>query len=128
MINLIKTESRLESSSQTFVETNDEDQLLLLEDNSSNESSSQSSCDCIENCLYSIKQVNVITLNKNFLMELIDKIPHQNLQKEYFKKYLEIQKQNNEKQIENTNQYNLKTVLDQFSKLKHIGFKIFKMK
>ena len=61
-------------------------------------------------------------------MELIDKIPYQNLQKEYFKKYLEIQKQNNEKQIENTNQDNLKTVLDQFSKLKHIGFKIFKMK
>ena len=45
-------------------------------------------------------------------MELIDKISYPNLQKEYFKKYLEIQKQNNERQIENTNQYNLKTVLD----------------
>ena len=61
-------------------------------------------------------------------MELIDKIRYQNLQKEYFKKYLEIQKQNNEKQIENTNQYSLKTVLDQFYKLKPIGFKIVKMK
>ena len=30
-------------------------------------------------------------------MELIDKILDPNLQKEYFKKYLEIQKQNNEK-------------------------------
>ena len=37
------------------------------------------------------------------------------------KRYLEIQKQNNEKQVENTNQYNLKTVLDQFSKPKAIG-------
>ena len=36
------------------------------------------------------------------------------------KKYLEIQKQNNEKQVENTNQYSLKTVLDQFSKPKAI--------
>ena len=41
MINLIKTKSRSESSSQTSVETYDEDQVLLLEDDSSNESSSQ---------------------------------------------------------------------------------------
>ena len=34
---------------------------------------------------------------------------------------MEIQKQNNEKQIENTNQYSLKIVLDQFSKQKPIG-------
>ena len=37
-------------------------------------------------------------------MELIDKIPDPNLQRQYFKKYLEIQKESNEKQIENTNQ------------------------
>ena len=36
--------------------------------------------------------------------------------KKYFKKYLEIQWQSNEISLENTNQYNLKTVLDQFSK------------
>ena len=54
-------------------------------------------------------------------MELIDKLPDQNLQREYFKKYLKIQKQNNEKIIENTNQYNLKTVLAQFSTPKPIG-------
>ena len=54
-------------------------------------------------------------------MELIDEIPYPNLQREYFKKYLEIQKQSNEKQVEeNTNQYSLKTVLDQFSKSKPI--------
>ena len=100
MINLIKTESQSESSSQTSVESFDEDQLLLVEDDSSNESnefSSQSSCDCVENCLCHIKQVNVITSEQNFLMELIDKIPNSNLQREYFKKYLEIQKQSNEK-------------------------------
>ena len=51
-----------------------------------------------------IKQVNVITSEQNFLMELIDKIPDPNLQRQYFKKYLEIQKESNEKQIENTNQ------------------------
>ena len=37
------------------------------------------------------------------------------------KKILEIQKQNNEKSIENTNQYNLKTVLDQFYAPKPVG-------
>ena len=47
-------------------------------------------------------------------MELIDKLPDQNLQREYFKKKMEIQKQNNEKSIDITNQYNLKTVSDQF--------------
>ena len=54
-------------------------------------------------------------------MELIDKLPDQNLQREYFLKKLEIQKQNNEKIIENTNQYNLKTILAQFSTPKPIG-------
>ena len=105
----------MESPNQTSVESSSEDQLLLIEDgssNESNESSSQSSCDCVDNCLCNIKKVNVILSKQNFLMELIDKISYPNLQKEYFKKYLEIQKQNNERQIENTNQYNLKTVLD----------------
>ena len=45
---------------------------------------------------------------------MIDKLLDQNFQKEYFKKYLEIQKQNNERSPENTNQYSFKTVLDQF--------------
>ena len=34
---------------------------------------------------------------------------------------MEIQKQNNEKSIENTNQYNLKTILDQFYTPKLVG-------
>ena len=124
MINLIKIESQFDSSSQTFVESSSDNQLLLIEEdssNESNESSSQSSYDCVENYLCNIKQVSVITSEQNFLMELIDKIPNPNLQKEYFKKYLKIQKQNNEKQLENTNQYNLKTILDQFFKPKPIG-------
>ena len=124
MINLIKTKSLSNSSSQTSVESSIDNQLFLIEDSSSsesNKSSSQSSCDYVENCLYHIKQVIVITSEQNFLMELIDKLPDQNLQREYFKKYLKIQKQNNEKIIENTNQYNLKTVLDQFSMPKPIG-------
>ena len=50
MINLIKTESQSDSSCQTLVETSSDDQLLI-EDSSSNESSSQSSCDCVENYL-----------------------------------------------------------------------------
>ena len=54
-------------------------------------------------------------------MGLINKIPDPNLQRQYFKKYLEIQKESNEKQMENTNLYNLKTVLDQFSKPKQAG-------
>ena len=86
MINLIKTKSLSDSSSQTSVESSSDDQLLLIEDSSSkesNKSSSQSSCDC-ENCLYHIKQVNVITSEQNFLMELIDKLPNQNVQREYF--------------------------------------------
>ena len=73
MINLIKIESTSNSSSQTSVETSSDDQLLLIEvssSNKSNESSSQSSCDYIENCLCHIKQVNVITSEQNFLMEL----------------------------------------------------------
>lgn len=82
MINLIKTKSLSDSSSQTSVESSIDDQLLLIEDSSSsesNKSSSQSSCDYVENCLYHIKQVNVITSEQNFLMELIDKLPDQNL-------------------------------------------------
>ena len=86
MINLIKTKSQSDSSSQTLVESSIDDQLLLIEIarsfNESNKSSSQSSCDCVENCLYHIKQVNVITSEQNFLMELIDKLPNQNLQRE----------------------------------------------
>ena len=120
MINLIKTKSQLESSNQTSVETSDEDQLLLIEDdssNKSNESSSRSSCDCVENCLCNIKQLNVIISEQNFLMKLIDKILDPHLQRDYFKKYLEVKKQSNEKQIENKNQYSLRIVLDQFSKL-----------
>ena len=50
MINLIKTKSQSESSSQTSVESSSDDQLLLIEESSSNEYS-QSSCDCLENCL-----------------------------------------------------------------------------
>ena len=118
MINLIKIESQSDSFSQTSVESSSDDQLLLIKDNSSNESdeSSQSSRDCAENCLCHAKQVNEITSDQNFLIELIEKILDQNLQKEYFKRYLDIQKQNNERSLENTNQYSLKTVLDQFSK------------
>ena len=54
MNNLIKTKSQLEKSSQTSIETSNKDQLLLIEDGSSsesNKSSSQSSCDCVENYL-----------------------------------------------------------------------------
>ena len=125
MINLIKTKSQSDSSSQTLVESSIDDQLLLIEDSSSkesNKSSSQSSCDC-ENCLYHIKQVNIITSEQNFLMEFIDKLPDQNLQREYLKKKkkMEIQKQSNEKIIENTNQYNFKIVLDQFFVPKSAG-------
>ena len=51
---------------------------------------------------------------------MIDKLLDQNFQKEYFKKYLEIQKQNNKRNPKNTNQYSLKTALDQFSAPKPI--------
>ena len=83
MINLIKAKSQSDLSSQTSRESSSDDQLLLIEESSSNESneSSQSSCDCIENCLCHVKQVNVITSDQNFLIELIEKIPDQNLQK-----------------------------------------------
>ena len=124
MINLIKTKSQSDLSNQTSIESSSDDQLLLIEDSSSNESngtSSQSSYDCVEICLCHIKQVNVITSEQNFLLDLIDKLPNQNLQTEYFKKYLEIQRQNNERSLENTNQYSLKTVLGQLSVLKTIG-------
>ena len=63
MNNLIKTKSQLEKSSQTSIETSNKDQLLLIEDGSSsesNKSSSQSSCDCVENYFCNIKQLNVI--------------------------------------------------------------------
>ena len=56
MINLIKTES--DSSSYSPMETSNDNQFLLIEKSSSNEStnsSSQSSCDCVENCLCQIK-------------------------------------------------------------------------
>ena len=84
-------------SSQTSVKSSGEYQLLLIEKDSSNKSnefSSQTSYDCAENCLHNIKQVNVITSEQNFIMEFINKIPDPNLQKEYFKKYLESQTQN----------------------------------
>ena len=54
----------------------------------------------------------MISSESNFLIEnILDK----KLQREYFKKYLEIQKQNNNRNPENNNQYNLKTVLDMFT-------------
>ena len=71
MINLIKIESQFDSSSQTFVESSSDNQLLLIEEdssNESNESSSQLSCDCVENCLYDIKRINVVTSEQNFLL------------------------------------------------------------
>ena len=52
MTNLIKTES--DSSSQSPMETSSDNQLLLIEESSSDESTSsfsQSSYDCVENCL-----------------------------------------------------------------------------
>ena len=55
MINLIKTKSLSDSSSQTSVESSSDNQYLLIEDsssNESNESSSRSSCDCVEIVLY----------------------------------------------------------------------------
>ena len=59
----------------------------------------------------------MISSESNFLIEIIENIPDK-----------ELQKQNNNKNPENNNQYSLKTVLDQFYKLKPIGFKIVKMK
>ena len=113
MINLIKTES--DSSSQSSGSS--DNHFLLLEDNSlsdSNDSSSQSSCDCVGNCLCQTKQVNMISSESNFLIEIIENILDPNFQKKYFKKFLEIQKQSNQKSLEN-NDYNLKIVLDKFS-------------
>lgn len=74
MINLIKIES--ETSSQSSIDSSSDNQLLLIEEGSFSEldrSSSQSSCDCVENCLCHIKQVNTITSDQNFLIELIKK-------------------------------------------------------
>ena len=62
----------------------------MIEESSSNEStssSSQPSCDCVENCLYQIKQVNMISSESNFLIEIVENIPDKELQREYFKKY-----------------------------------------
>ena len=121
MINLIKSDT--DSSSQSS-ESSD-NQFFLLEDSTSsdsNNSSSQSSCDCVGNCLCQIHQVNMISSENNFLIEIIENIPDQNLQKEYFKKFLEIQKQSNQKKLENNHDYSLKTVLDKFSnKPKTVG-------
>ena len=92
--------------------------VVILEDSSSsdsNSSSSQSSCDCVGNCLCQIHQVNMISSENNFLIEIIENIPDPNLQKEYFKKFLEIQKRSNQKSLENNNNYRLKTVLEKFS-------------
>ena len=64
----------------------------------------------------------MISSENNFLIEIIDNIPDPNLQKEYFKKFLEIQRQNGQKKLENNNEYSLKTVLDKFSnKPKPVG-------
>ena len=57
----------------------------------------------------------MISSENNFLIEIIENIPDPNLQKEYFKKFLEIQKQSSQKKLENNNDYSLKTVLDKFS-------------
>ena len=75
----------------------------------------------MENCFCNIKRINVITSKQNFLLELIDKIPYPNIQRKYFKKYLEFQKLDKEHKSKSTNQYNLKIVLEQFSKPKPIG-------
>ena len=56
----------------------------------------------------------MISSESNFLIEIIENILDPNLQKKYFKKFLEIQKQSNQKSLEN-NDYNLKIVLDKFS-------------
>ena len=57
----------------------------------------------------------MISSENSFLIEVIENISDPNLQKEYFKKFLEIQKQSNQKSLENNNNYNLKIVLDKFS-------------
>ena len=57
----------------------------------------------------------MISSESNFLIEIIENILDPNLQKKYFKKFLEIQKQSNQKSLENNNDYSLKTVLDKFS-------------
>ena len=57
----------------------------------------------------------MISSENSFLIEVIENILDPNLQKEYFKKFLEIQKQSNQKSLENNNNYNLKIVLDKFS-------------
>ena len=64
----------------------------------------------------------MISSENSFLIQVIENILDPNLQKEYFKKFLEIQKQSNQKSLENNNNYSLKTVLDKFSsKPKSVG-------
>ena len=64
----------------------------------------------------------MISSENNFLIKIIENILDPNLQKEYFKKILEIQKRSNQKSLENNNNYNLKTVLEKFSsKPKTVG-------
>ena len=45
----------------------------------------------------------MISSESNFLIEIIENILDKELQREYFKKYLEIQKQNNNRNPENNN-------------------------
>ena len=57
----------------------------------------------------------MISSESNFLIQIIENILDKELQREYFKKYLETQKQNNSRNPENNNQYSLKTVLEKFT-------------
>ena len=64
----------------------------------------------------------MISNESNLLIEIIENIPDKELQNEYFKRYLVMQKQNKNEKLENNNQLSLKTVLDRFtSKPKSVG-------
>ena len=64
----------------------------------------------------------MISSESNLLIEIIENIPNKELQNEYFKRYLVMQKQNKNEKLENNNQYSLKTVLDRLtSKPKSVG-------
>ena len=64
----------------------------------------------------------MISNESNLLIEIIENIPDKELQNEYFKRYLVMQKQNKNEKLENNNQLSLKTVLDWFtSKPKSVG-------
>ena len=64
----------------------------------------------------------MISSESNLLIEIIENIPDKELQNEYFKRYLVMQKQNKNEKLENNNQLSLKTVLDRFtSKPKSVG-------